>query len=345
MYQYTLSLRDSAEWNRALPASRSVFGSHAYLSIVADHHQCEPCLFGIEDLSSSIVYPFILRSTKTLEFESNTEGFDSATPEFTGPIVTGNVATILRSAFRQVLHDEFNKRGVISEFAHLNPWADLDGILDAGIVYDRDIVWVDVSLPHEVLWRDHFSHACRKNLNRSQRENVRVFEGSKEEHIREFHRIYLHTMDRNQANSSYYFGLDYFLAIFERLKSNARFVLAEYRDQIVAATLYLHDSTNVYSYLGGADIAFQEVRPTNAVVLDTINWARASGKVRLVLGGGYQPGDGIFRFKSSFSPYRVPFFTYRHIHLPEAYCTLEKLWAERYACPNLGYFPSYRYRP
>jgi len=342
-----LRVSDGHEWNRVLPAYRSIFGSHAFMSIAATHHRYEPQLLVVEDRSGIIAYPYFLRPTNTLEFATDIAAFDSTTPEFTGPIVTGFASAALRRSFKAAIEAEVQQHCIVSEFAHLHPWADQDGMLDVSLTtYDREIVWIDVSLGKDVLWREHFSHACRKNINRSQRENVRVFEAETEDHIREFHRIYLHTMNRNNARSSYYFGLDYFLSIYRNLRSNARFVLAEHHGRIIASVLYLHDASDVYSYLGGADADSQEARPSNAVIFDTINWARQCGKRRFILGGGYQPDDGIFRFKSSFSRDVAKFYTYRRVHIPETYAKLERLWKERYGTASASrHFPPYRVFP
>jgi len=342
-----LGISDCDGWNRILPPNRSVFGSHAFMSIAAGHNKYEPRLLVIEDCDGMIAYPYFLRSTCTLAFANGIAAFDSMTPEFTGPVVTGLTSTDLRLSFRTAIEVEWLKKGTIAEFAHLHPWGEQDGLLEpAFIAYDRDIVWIDVSLSHEVLWQEHFSHACRKNIKRSQRENVRVFEAETEEHFREFYRIYVQTMDRNNARSSYYFGIDYFLSIHEQLRDNARFVLAEHRGRIVAGVLYLHDADHVYSYLGGADDGSQDIRPSNAVVFDTINWAREHRKKRFVLGGGYQPNDGIFRFKSSFSQNVAKFCTYRRTHIPETYSQLERRWSELYgAMPDSTHFPRYRLCP
>jgi hypothetical protein len=342
-----LRVSDSDDWNRVLPAYRSIFGSHTFMSIAAAHNRYEPQLLVVEDGSGIIAYPYFLRPTNTLEFASGIVAFDSMTPEFTGPVVTGFASADLRRSFKAAIEAEVQQHCIVSEFAHLHPWADQDGMLDVSLTtYDREIVWIDVSLGKDVLWREHFSHACRKNINRSQRENVRVFEAETEDHIREFHRIYLHTMNRNNARSSYYFGLDYFLSIFRKLGSNARFVLAEHDGRIIASVLYLHDAHDVYSYLGGADADSQEARPSNAVIFDTINWARECRKKRFILGGGYRPDDGIFRFKSSFSRNLVKFYTYRRIHLSETYAELERLWKVRYGDASASrHFPPYRLFP
>ena len=188
-----LGIADCDEWNRVLPPNQSVFGSHAFMSIAATHNKYEPQLLVVEDCDGMIAYPYFLRPTGTMAFANGIAVFDSMTPEFTGPLVTGSASLDLRHSFRTAIETEWQKNSTIAEFAHLHPWGEQDGLLDPALIaYDRDIVWIDVSLSHDVLWKEHFSHACRKNIKRSQRENVRVFEAETEEHFREFFRIYVH---------------------------------------------------------------------------------------------------------------------------------------------------------
>ncbi len=264
--------------------------------------------------------------------------WDAASPPFTGPLVTGRPEPDAARAIAACLGDE----GVVAEFAHLHPWNAAPELV--GGEADREIVWVDVTLDPERLWRESYSKACRKNVNRAEREGVTVRAASNADDIAEFHRIYIQTMERNEALDSYFFDLAHFVAIFEELPGGARFALAEHDGRVVAATLYLHDSDDVYSYLGGADHDYQHLRPTNAVVHDTIAWARAAGKRRLVLGGGYRPDDGIFRFKASFSPLRATLELARRVHLPDDYDALVAAWRAHHGGPGDGgsFFPAYR---
>ena len=58
----------------------------------------------------------------------------------------------------------------------------------------------------------------------------------------------------------------------------------------------------------------------------------------------YQQGDGVFRFKASFSPLRVPFCTYKKVHDAEAYTALACAWSKHHsgAKPDSAFFPAYR---
>jgi len=348
MNEQLLSTLDSALWEKHLPAGRSVFGSIGYARICERYRNCVPRLFVVASANGSICYPIHLRSTDVLPFAGVHRGmWDAGSPEFTGPLLHEG-SKPLALTFREKCDAAFDSEGIITEFAHLNPWADNSNLLHATNVYfDREIVWVDVSLSPEVLWRDHFARCCRYSISRAQREGVSTFCGTTDEDIGEFYRLYIQTMQRSHAQVSYYFPYEYFKAIRDELAGHARFVLAEYKGQIVAAALYLHDHANMFYYLAGSDESFHNVRAANAVIYDTICWAHAAGKKRMILGGGYKPNDGVFDFKSTFSRHRKSFHTYRRVHLEDNYAALSQGWRTYYDAreDDLGYFPVYRCIP
>jgi serine/alanine adding enzyme len=345
-----LTSTDASEWHALVPPTRSFFGSVEFARISEQQTGYAAQLLVITAGTARIAVPFFLRPIAGLEFASfDEECFDVLTPEYTGPIVVDQDPFLGPDELHAALDEISRERKIVADFMHLNPWSGGGSeLLDpAHLRYNRDIVWVDVNLGPERLWNEHFTHACRKNIKRAEREGVRVFEADTVDHISEFHRIYIDTMIRTNALSQYHYPLEYFLRLFGEMRNHARFTMAERNGQIIGAILYTHDDDNIYSYLGGADAEFQQMRPTNAIIYDTIRWGAAHDKKRLILGGGYRPDDGIFRFKSSFSRYAARFSTYREIHLPEVYRALELQWCEYYHRERLEteYFPSYRWIP
>jgi hypothetical protein len=334
-------------WGASLPIRLSVFGSVQFVSIIERHTGYQGRLFLFTSGDEVIAYPVLLRPVAELPFAagSNLKGWDSLSPEYTGPLALGSVSHTTADKFLSDFHAYCQREGIVTEFAHLHPyhWSP-DLFVPEGLSVDREIIHIDLSLSPDQLWRESFTHACRKNIKRALQEKVRVFEAQTVADVQAFHRLYLRTMERNQALSKYHFPLDYFVDFFETMPEHTRFVLAAYNEQIVAGTLYLHDDEDVYSYLGGADHTYQRVRPTNAVIYDTICWAQRQGKKRLILGGGYGPTDTIFRFKASFSPLRAKFYVYKHIHLADDYAALCQAWSAHHGdkAALSHYFPSYR---
>jgi hypothetical protein len=338
-----LTARDHYEWEQYLPASRCVFGSPAFVDLSETLEGGESRLFVTRHESGAIAYPFYLRTLPEGRFPvPGRPLYDTGTPPFTGPVLTGESSLELLSGFRSDFHSYCRQSGIISEFAHLHPWQSMEKCLvESDIHEDRQLVYVDTTLSEDELWSEHFAHACRKNLKRGQSEGVEVIEGRDRRDVQEFHRIYTLTMERRQAAERYLFPLEYFEEIQRRLPENSRFALAVHRGVVIAATLYMYDDETVYSYLGGADEGFQHLRPTNQVIFETIQWSRRTGRSRLLLGGGYKPDDGIFRFKSTFSKFRIPFRVYRTVHDPSLY-----EWAcMHHGAPGHGstqFFPAYR---
>lgn len=343
--EHFLTTSDSDKWRERLPISRSVFGSVEYARISEQFRQSSPRLYVMCSDNSNICYPMLLRSTSELPFNYTGVGnWDSATPDFTGPLLSGINQEVM-AAFPDRCRQLFRSIGVITEFAHLHPWSNAYSQLDqSSCTYNREIVWVDLTLGPQQLWRNHLQHCCRKNISTAGREGVRVFASRTDKDLDEFCRIYTDTMQRNGALAAYYFPSNFFRALRNEMPENCRFVFAEYQSQIVAATLYLHDDSDVFSFLGGTDTNFQHVRPTNALIWETIQWASAAGKKRLVLGGGYKPDDGVFHFKSTFSRLRQAFYIYKRVHLQEYYEQLERQYCDFYDVTTdaLSYFPTYR---
>src|SRR5215510_5885690 len=236
--EHFLSTSDSDLWRSYLPASKSVFGSLGYARICEDFRSCSPRLYVLESPEAVVCYPLMLRPLADLPFRLDTLAkWDSATPDFTGPLLFGNDAEIA-TVFPKQRDVLFRDEGIVAEFAHVHPWSKGREMLGAGCIYNRDLVWVDVTLAPEELSRNHFEHSCRKNISRAEKEGVRIFTASDDDHLREFYRIYRLTMNKNHALPSYYFSHEFFRAFREELPENTRFVMAEYRGQIVAATLY-----------------------------------------------------------------------------------------------------------
>jgi lipid II:glycine glycyltransferase (peptidoglycan interpeptide bridge formation enzyme) len=233
----------------------------------------------------------------------------------------------------------------VAEFAHLNPWHEPEGVLDpACMESNREIVYVDLTWDEERIWRDSLSSDCRRQTKQSQRADVKVRRAESPEDVREFHRLYAQTMQRRDAQERYQFPIEYFLEFYHSMSENAFYVLAEYEGRVVAGGLFFEDRTNVYWHLSAADMEFAQVRPVNAYLFETIRCSLGRGKRRMVLGGGYQPDDGVFRFKANFSRLRERFCTYKRVHDAETYTALTQAWSERYAGhpPQTGFFPSYR---
>ena len=104
-------------------------------------------------------------------------------------------------------------------------------------------------------------------------------------------------------------------------------------------------ANHLYSFLGGTLAEAFAERPNDLLKHEIILWGRQAGKRAFVLGGGFAPDDGIYRYKKSFAPNgSAPFCVGRRIHNAAAYTRLiesRRRWQSGWA-PRNGYFPEYR---
>jgi lipid II:glycine glycyltransferase (peptidoglycan interpeptide bridge formation enzyme) len=217
--------------------------------------------------------------------------------------------------FRRGFADYARENRIVSEFAHLHPWKSAPQCLDGERVsFDREIVYVDLEKPMEEIWTHSLGVHCRKHIRKAMRLGATWRVATQKGEIEHFYEIYIGTMKRREAAERYYLPLTYFTSLFELLPHNVAYFLVEYGDRVVTAGLCLYDDTDVYGYLGGMDREFEEVRPFNLMNYAIIQWGHETGRKRYLLGGGYRPGDGIFKFKASFSPLTEKFYLYRKVH-------------------------------
>jgi serine/alanine adding enzyme len=348
---YTLTTEDADRWRTVLPADFNVSGSLEYVRLCEQETGWAARLFVVEDGQPVAAYPYFIRPAHTLPFGDRVgrSWTDICTPEYRGPLwLNGGFADQAATpSFPEIFAKHCHEQGIVAEFAHLNPWDAPDELLEKdGIVPDRDIVYVDLQQTEEEIWMRSLSSDARRQTKQGHRAGVTVRRATSVEDVREFYRLYMHTMERRKALERYYYPMDYFLAFFETLPANSFYTLAEYQGQVVAGGLFFYDNTNIHWHLSAADSEFGHVRPVNVYLYETILQSLGQGRKRLIMGGGYQEGDGVFRFKANFSPLRAQFCTYRRIHDHAAYHALTAAWSAHYGTQaGDRFFPAYRATP
>ncbi|WP_221090034.1 GNAT family N-acetyltransferase [Deinococcus aquaedulcis] len=220
------------------------------------------------------------------------------------------------------------------------PELDLPGYARVGL---RDNVVVDVTRPLEEQWR-HFDHKVRKNVNKAQRAGLTARVLPEFPDLPGFVEVYLDTMQRRGAQEWYHFGLDFFSAIAKGMPGS--FVLAEVRGpegELASVELVLQSERFLYSYLGGTRQEFFAHAPNDLLKHAVIEYGRTAGKAGYVLGGGYTPDDGIFRYKRAFDKTGVrPYFGVQLTAAPEEYQALVDARRTEVGEMAPDFFPAYR---
>jgi len=182
----------------------------------------------------------------------------------------------------------------------------------------RNVV-VDLSLSKEALWTQA-EHKVRKNVNKAMRNGVTITADDMGETIGSFLDIYRSTLDRRHAQESYYFSPAFFEKIHSCLRGSFVYVNAIHEGRTISTELVLVSAESVYSFLGGTYEDKFPLAPNDLLKFEIMKWGKRNNKRYFVIGGGYEPEDGIYRYKKSFSPDGSrPFFVGTRILDPVRY--------------------------
>ncbi|MCR5797264.1 MAG: GNAT family N-acetyltransferase, partial [Eubacterium sp.] len=196
-----------------------------------------------------------------------------------------------------------------------------------------------LDMPIDEMWMD-FKQKVRKNVKRANTYNLECIIENTDEHLEDFLRIYYSTMDRTDAEGEYYFSKQFYEDLNE-MKNNVMYFHVVYEGKIVSTELVIYGSQNVYSYLGGTDREYFDVRPNDFLKYEIIKWAKEKGLKNFVLGGGYGADDGIYQYKLCLAPHgQQEFYIGRKIFDQEAYDKLVALRGNEEL--NESFFPLYR---
>jgi hypothetical protein len=338
-----LGTGDKAAWASSLAASG---GGHPFydadvLEFLATSEHAKAELLVFEHGVHRVVMPWLLRDLpEDVATAGDRYQRDAFGPDYAGPKATGGTPREVLQEFWAALDAHARTTGTLSLFLRLNPFDDEQAVLDEGhgARIDRDVIWVNLTRGFDGAWTN-FSSAARKNYKRSVAVGLNITLAEGTEHLDEFARIYASTMERREAQPRYRFDRDWFAGLLEAARGRTLMVTAWKGADPVASHLYLRGGGYAFSYLGGADAAHLSDRPTNAVVTAAIRALSESGSRRLILGGGYRPGDGIENFKRSFSPLAAPFRTLRRVFDRDAYMAASGPDA---SATLDGFFPAYR---
>jgi hypothetical protein len=344
-----LTTADAQAWRDAWPTDGCVMAGLEYMRVQEQHLGWEARLFITESNGCRIAYPFFLRPVPPHPRFLGERRWDTASPEYAGPVLLdpggGDQSLPVPGEFQERFGQFCRSTGIVAEFAHLNPWIAREDLLDAaGIELNREIVYVDLTRSEEEIWKHSLSSDTRRQTRQAMDAGVQVRRAESTQDVLAFHRLHRQTMERLAAKERYFLPPSFFLGIFETMPRNAFFMLSEFQGRIVAGGLYFQDAANVYWHLSAVDLDFSRVRPVNAFHYETIRQAARAGKQRMLCGGAFQRGDGVFRFKAGFSPLRISFKVYKRVHDRELYGALTEDWIRRHPglSPEPGFFPAYR---
>lgn len=227
----------------------------------------------------------------------------------------------------------------ICEFVRFELFTDYHKHYDGDVETRTHNVVRSLESPLDEIWMD-FKQKVRKNVKKANTYNLEILIENNDKHLDDFLRIYYSTMNRACAEEEYYFSKQFYEEMNE-MKDNVMYFHVLYEGKVVSTELVVYGVENCYSYLGGTDQEYFDVRPNDFLKYEIIKWAKEKGLKRFVLGGGYGVDDGIFQYKLCLAPHGMyDFHIGRKIFDKELYAKLVSLRESDQL--NEKYFPLYR---
>jgi predicted N-acyltransferase len=193
------------------------------------------------------------------------------------------------------------------------------------------------------IWME-YDRSVRANVKAAERNGVTIEVDETGARLDEFVAVYEHTMTRRGATDWYFFPRAFFERLVARLVGQFVFFHALHEGRVVSTELILVSAEHCYMLLSGTLAEAYPLRPNDLLRHRTVEWASARGLSAYVLGGGYEPNDGVYRHKRNFAPKsQLPFRVACLVHDAAGAADLE---ARRIAAggwaPKDGWFPRYR---
>jgi len=247
--------------------------------------------------------------------------------------------------FYNIFKHYCKENNVVSEFIRFNP------ILKNYQYYPQDLdieqynetILMDLMQDEMSIWKN-INHKRRNRINYARSKGVTIVFDYKFAGLDTFYKLYIETMDRLSAKVFYYFPRKWFENMISLLRKNVLLVHAFYQGNIIVSGLFLFNKFYMHYYLQGSAYEMRHLSANHLLVYEMALWAKSRGIKYLHLGGGFEPGDSLFRFKAGFSTMWEPFYLGKVIHDPHSYDHLvSRKWsAEGIKSTDRQFFPDYR---
>lgn len=356
---YTLcSTEESSVWDDLYSllsnASRSpFFSSRYYRSYMSVESGKVDCFCGYQDDENFLFYPYIRKNINILGYELDDEYFDvSGAYGYNGPIGAVSDPSFAEK-FNVELQKCFLQGNVVTEFVRYCPITNnrmFHNYTDQINVLDN--VFIDLSRGLNWVWQDSFEYRVRKTIRKGEAYGLKTacYRGSEidPECLEALYNIYNSTMQRNTADSFYYFDLKFFWSMVENLGDMVLLSITYYADAPISTELILIGPMLAFGFLGGTLSEFYQYKANTFQRWELLKYLDSIGIKKYSMGGGATRGDSIYDFKMSFAQgCNSPFYIGTKVHLPEVYTEIRSQWSAKHpraAQMHNGKLQGYRIR-
>lgn len=336
-----------ARWKEILKRTKHDFYDlPEYVEVAAAEEDAMPMAFYAENQSATCLIPLLIRPIPTV-LNAPRDWCDCVSPYGYPGIVLSppqEQLPLFLDAFCCVARE----RGIVTAFIRLHPLFPLaqDPLAQLGrLIQHGPTVHISLSHSKERIWEQ-----VSTNHQRDIKKLIRLgFHTTLDDWSRfhEFVALYHGTMRRVGAKEQYFFSLEYFNNLRDKLGDRLHLVcvLTSTNDLAAAGLMVITDGIAQHHLLATAE-PYLRRSPSKLVTDFMWRWAHDQSCYTFHFGGGVGGNeDSLFQFKAGFSPLRSQFSSYRVIVDELKHATLNQAAKLRRGCDleSLCFFPKYRH--
>jgi len=248
---------------------------------------------------------------------------------------------------KEILFNQYEKwcieHNIVSEFVRYHPILKNYVYLESfyNVLALGETIVMDLSSP-ETIWKN-LTSKNRNMIRKAQKSGIIIYNGRYPLVFEKFREIYNETMDKDYAETYYYFSKEFYQSIMSDLESEAQVFYAELDGKVIAASIILASNGRLNYHLSGSVREYQSLAPTNLLLYKAALWGFSNGCKTFHLGGGVgSHEDGLFRFKKAF--YRGELYRFhigKKVFFREKYDELVNMRILDEISKS-GFFPQYR---
>lgn len=243
------------------------------------------------------IYVFMLRKTDTAGV------FDSITPYGYGGVLFDHTPdTHQLEIFQDEYFREMKQMHIVDNFVRYHPilknalpMKEISCVVDLGhtiamVLNDKERIWENITSKN------------RNMIRKAEKNGVQIHHGHTHELFDSFIEIYNTTMQRDNAESYYFFPRSFYESIHQDLMGHYEMFYAVYKGKIVAMSIMLYANRQMHYHLSGSLPEYRNLAPTNLLLYEAALWGHEQGFDTLHMGGGIgSREDNLYKFKAAFN--------------------------------------------
>ncbi|WP_142825915.1 GNAT family N-acetyltransferase [Planococcus soli] len=268
-----------------------------------ENGECEEFIFRHE---LGVVQHLFIKRNIPIELEGEVF-YDLVTPYgYGGPrIVSGRDENraALAAAFEQAFREHCLEEGIVAESVRFHPI--IKNHLDFGSCYElsfkRNTIQTRLAGIDDPILTE-YSASCRRDIRHGLKAGVEYRVIDHPENLKDFKELYTSTLQRNDADSVYYFDDEYFQNCIDWLGDYLVVVEVKYEDKIIGMSLNFVCGDSIHVHLTGTRQEFHQLAPAYILQYALVLWGKEQGKQLIHHGGGRtgEANDKLYLFKKKF---------------------------------------------